>query len=162
MRSFHWLVFLNSLPIVAESVSVPRFTKHSWIAFSALRGAYKHVQVRKFLIAIALFFFFFYQFNKRYSFSITGKAFYFPLLIPLSTNIWKVLIVLFRTFFPFICNRPKYDQLHIEFKPEASSGIILLTGERDDLTGDFLAVLINQRFIEFWYELNLITLLPNW
>lgn len=38
---FHFMLWR----VVAESVSVPRFTKHSWIAFSALRGAYKHVQV---------------------------------------------------------------------------------------------------------------------
>lgn len=42
-------------------------------------------------------------------------------------------------------------QLHIEFRPESFDGIILLTGERDDLTGDFMAVLIHQGFIEFWY-----------
>uniref|UniRef100_A0A1B0GJQ3 Uncharacterized protein n=1 Tax=Lutzomyia longipalpis TaxID=7200 RepID=A0A1B0GJQ3_LUTLO len=65
-------------------VTVPRFTKHSWMAFPAFRGAYKHVQ------------------------------------------------------------------LHIEFRPESFDGIILLTGERDDLTGDFMALLIHQGFIEFW------------
>lgn len=42
-------------------------------------------------------------------------------------------------------------QLHIEFRPESFDGIVLLTGERDDLTGDFMAVLIHQGFIEFWY-----------
>ncbi|XP_059609965.1 pikachurin [Phlebotomus argentipes] len=67
-------------------VSVPRFSKHSWMSFPALRGAYKHVQ------------------------------------------------------------------LHIEFRPETFDGIILLTGERDDLTGDFMAVLIHQGFIEFWFD----------
>lgn len=41
-------------------------------------------------------------------------------------------------------------QLNIEFRPETLSGIILLTGERDDLTGDFMAVLIHEGFIEFW------------
>lgn len=41
-------------------------------------------------------------------------------------------------------------QLQIEFKPESNDGIILLTGERDDLSGDFLAVLIDQGHIEFW------------
>lgn len=43
-----------------------------------------------------------------------------------------------------------HKQLHIEFRPESFDGIILLTGERDDLTGDFMAVLIHQGFIEFW------------
>lgn len=41
-------------------------------------------------------------------------------------------------------------QMHIEFKPETENGIILLTGERDDLSGDFLAVLIDQGHVEFW------------
>ncbi|KAJ6636409.1 Pikachurin, partial [Pseudolycoriella hygida] len=67
-------------------VNTPRFSKKSWMAFPALRGAYKHVQ------------------------------------------------------------------LHIEFRPESYDGIILLTGERDDLTGDFMAVLIHQGFIEFWFD----------
>ena len=41
-------------------------------------------------------------------------------------------------------------QLRVEFRPESFDGIILLTGERDDLTGDFMALLIHQGFIEFW------------
>lgn len=41
-------------------------------------------------------------------------------------------------------------QLQFEFKPEKLNGVILLTGERDDLTGDFIAVLMNNGFIEFW------------
>lgn len=45
-------------------------------------------------------------------------------------------------------------QMHIEFKPESNNGIILLTGERDDLSGDFLAVLIDQGHIEFWWVIN--------
>ncbi|XP_058461407.1 uncharacterized protein LOC131436607 isoform X2 [Malaya genurostris] len=67
-------------------VNTPRFNQHSWLAFPALRGAYKHVQ------------------------------------------------------------------LHIEFRPESFDGILLLTGERDDLTGDFMALLIHQGFVEFWFD----------
>ncbi|XP_049298925.1 uncharacterized protein LOC125771864 isoform X1 [Anopheles funestus] len=67
-------------------VNTPRFSKHSWVAFPALRGAYKHVQ------------------------------------------------------------------LHIEFRPESFDGILLLTGERDDLTGDFMALLLHQGFVEFWFD----------
>uniref|UniRef100_A0AAG5D5E4 Pikachurin n=1 Tax=Anopheles atroparvus TaxID=41427 RepID=A0AAG5D5E4_ANOAO len=67
-------------------VNTPRFTKHSWVAFPALRGAYKHVQ------------------------------------------------------------------LHVEFRPESFDGILLLTGERDDLTGDFMALLLHQGFVEFWFD----------
>ncbi|TMW54579.1 hypothetical protein DOY81_000373 [Sarcophaga bullata] len=67
-------------------VRVPKFSKHSWLAFPALRGAYKHVQLR------------------------------------------------------------------IEFRPESFDGIILLSGERDDLTGDFMALLLNKGFVEFWFD----------
>ncbi|XP_050098392.1 uncharacterized protein LOC126579122 isoform X2 [Anopheles aquasalis] len=67
-------------------VNTPRFSKRSWLAFPALRGAYKHVQ------------------------------------------------------------------LHIEFRPESFDGILLLTGERDDLTGDFMALLLHQGFLEFWFD----------
>lgn len=67
-------------------VNTPRFNQRSWLAFPALRGAYKHVQ------------------------------------------------------------------LHIEFRPESFDGILLLTGERDDLTGDFMALLIHQGFVEFWFD----------
>lgn len=38
-------VFYYVWRTAADSLSTPRFTKHSWIAFSALRGAYKHIQV---------------------------------------------------------------------------------------------------------------------
>ncbi|XP_016985384.1 pikachurin [Drosophila rhopaloa] len=65
---------------------VPRFAKRSWLAFPALHGAYKHVQLR------------------------------------------------------------------IEFRPESFDGIILLSGERDDLTGDFMALLLNKGFVEFWFD----------
>ncbi|XP_075165344.1 LOW QUALITY PROTEIN: EGF like, fibronectin type III and laminin G domains protein pikachurin [Haematobia irritans] len=67
-------------------VRVPKFSKHSWLAFPALKGAYKHVQLR------------------------------------------------------------------IEFRPESFDGIILLSGERDDLTGDFMALLLNKGFVEFWFD----------
>uniref|UniRef100_A0A182MBU0 Laminin G domain-containing protein n=1 Tax=Anopheles culicifacies TaxID=139723 RepID=A0A182MBU0_9DIPT len=42
--------------------------------------------------------------------------------------------------------------LHIEFRPESFDGILLLTGERDDLTGDFMALLLHQGFVEFWFD----------
>lgn len=47
-------------------------------------------------------------------------------------------------------NERTHAQLYLEFRPESLDGIVLLTGERDDLTGDFMAVLIHQGFIEFW------------
>ncbi|XP_068140067.1 pikachurin [Drosophila tropicalis] len=67
-------------------VYVPRFTKRSWMAFPALHGAFKHVELR------------------------------------------------------------------LEFRPESFDGIILLSGERDDLTGDFMALLLNKGFVEFWFD----------
>lgn len=44
-NKYHLSVFVFPSCAGSDSVSIPRFTKHSWIAFSALRGAYKHVQV---------------------------------------------------------------------------------------------------------------------
>lgn len=62
---------------------------------------------------------------------------FFPLVFP--THIYIIFFLLCCEF-----------QLHIEFRPESFNGIIMLTGERDDLTGDFMALLIHQGFIEFW------------
>ncbi|KYB26728.1 Pikachurin-like Protein [Tribolium castaneum] len=64
----------------------PRFTGSSWLAFPALRGAYKHVQVS------------------------------------------------------------------LELRPEAYDGIFFLTGERDDMAGDFMALLLHQGFVEFRFD----------
>ncbi|XP_019866819.1 pikachurin [Aethina tumida] len=64
----------------------PRFTGSSWLAFPALRGAYKHVQ------------------------------------------------------------------LALELRPEAYDGIFFLTGERDDMAGDFMALLLHQGFVEFRFD----------
>ena len=80
----HPLIFFSPTFHPDIKVRVPKFSKHSWLAFPALRGAYKHVQLR------------------------------------------------------------------IEFRPESFDGIILLSGERDDLTGDFMALLLNKGFVEFW------------
>lgn len=70
------------LPADVE-IRSPRFTGSSWLAFPALRGAYKHVQ------------------------------------------------------------------LTLELRPEAYDGIFFLTGERDDMAGDFMALLLHQGFVEF-------------
>ncbi|XP_044746396.1 pikachurin [Coccinella septempunctata] len=67
-------------------VRSPRFQGSSWLAFSALRGAYKHVQ------------------------------------------------------------------LALELRPEAYDGVILLTGERDDMVGDFMALLLHQGRVEFRFD----------
>lgn len=64
-------------------IRIPRFSGQSWLAFPALRAAYKHVQ------------------------------------------------------------------LEIEFRPESWDGILFLTGERDDLAGDFVSVILYEGFVEF-------------
>ncbi|KAI5711140.1 hypothetical protein M8J75_014484 [Diaphorina citri] len=68
------------------SISVPKFSGQSWIAFSALHAAYKHVQAE------------------------------------------------------------------IQFKPESWDGILFLTGERDDLNGDFMTLLIFEGYVEFRFD----------
>ncbi|XP_076268122.1 EGF like, fibronectin type III and laminin G domains protein pikachurin [Rhynchophorus ferrugineus] len=67
-------------------IQSPRFTGSSWLAFPALKGAYKHVQ------------------------------------------------------------------LSLELRPEAYDGIFFLTGERDDMAGDFMALLLHQGFVEFRFD----------
>ncbi|KAK3917428.1 Pikachurin [Frankliniella fusca] len=42
--------------------------------------------------------------------------------------------------------------MHVEFRPEAPDGVLLLAGERDDLTGDYLAVVLNKGFVEFRFD----------
>nr|XP_018904138.1 PREDICTED: pikachurin-like [Bemisia tabaci] len=46
----------------------------------------------------------------------------------------------------------KHVQMLIEFRPESWHGILFLTGERDDLAGDFIAILLNQGFIELRFD----------
>lgn len=77
------------------TITSPRFTGSSWLAFPALRGAYKHVQ------------------------------------------------------------------LTLELRPEAYDGIFFLTGERDDMAGDFMALLLHQGFVEFRYVLQFFFNLEN-
>lgn len=76
------MTFFNVFILDVKILS-PRFTGRSWLAFPALRAAYKHVQVS------------------------------------------------------------------LELRPEAYDGIFLLTGERDDMAGDFMALLLHQGFVEF-------------
>jgi len=39
-------------------------------------------------------------------------------------------------------------QLSLEFKPESPDGILLLTGETGDMTGDYLALLLRDGHVE--------------
>lgn len=45
LNSNDFAIFRIIFHLAADAVSVPRFTRRSWLAFPALRGAYKHIQV---------------------------------------------------------------------------------------------------------------------
>jgi len=51
--------------------------------------------------------------------------------------------------FPALRAAYKHVQLELEFRPEAWDGILFLSGERDDMAGDFMALLLHQGFVEF-------------
>jgi len=53
--------------------------------------------------------------------------------------------------FPALRAAYKHVQLELEFRPEAWDGVLLLAGERDDLQGDFMALILHHGFIEFRY-----------
>lgn len=147
---------------VADSLSIPRFTKHSWIAFSALRGAYKHVQVSQCSTWIQIHLQLCINFITilMHSWKKKERSFYlktclrsaFRAIIFIFKRLMELILCIFRLYFRFHSSISiSFAQFYIEFKPESSNGIILLTGERDDLSGDFLAVLIDQGHIEFWW-----------
>ncbi|XP_050590173.1 pikachurin [Bombus affinis] len=54
--------------------------------------------------------------------------------------------------FPALKTAYKHVQLELEFRPEAWDGIMLLTGERDDLRGDFMALILHHGFVEFRFD----------
>ena len=43
-----------------------------------------------------------------------------------------------------------YSDLHmaLDFKPETNNGVILITGQTDDMTGDYLALILNDGYVE--------------
>ncbi|KAK7086587.1 hypothetical protein SK128_027747 [Halocaridina rubra] len=43
-------------------------------------------------------------------------------------------------------------QLTIEFKPESPNGVILVSGENDDLSGDFMAAVLLNSYVEFRWD----------
>lgn len=61
--------------------------------------------------------------------------------------------------FPALRAAYKHVQLELEFRPEAWDGVLLLAGERDDLQGDFMALILHHGFIEFRYLHYLLSLL---
>lgn len=67
--------------------------------------------------------------------------------------------------FPVLRAAYKHIQLEIEFRPESWDGVLFLTGERDDLAGDFVAIILHEGFVEFRSVLRIIfnffVLLPS-
>ncbi|KAK9877465.1 hypothetical protein WA026_018573 [Henosepilachna vigintioctopunctata] len=51
--------------------------------------------------------------------------------------------------FPALRGAYKHVQLAVQIRPEAYDGVFLLTGERDDMAGDFMALLLHQGRVEF-------------
>ncbi|KAK6642357.1 hypothetical protein RUM43_003858 [Polyplax serrata] len=54
--------------------------------------------------------------------------------------------------FPALQAAYKHVQLEMEFRPESWDGILFLTGERDDMTGDFMSLLLHQGYLEFRFD----------
>ncbi|XP_015607232.1 pikachurin [Cephus cinctus] len=54
--------------------------------------------------------------------------------------------------FPALRAAYKHVQLELEFRPEAWDGVLLLAGERDDLQGDFMALILHHGFIELRFD----------
>jgi hypothetical protein len=51
--------------------------------------------------------------------------------------------------FPALRGAYKDVQVLLEFKPEAPDGVLLLAAERDDMAGDFLALVLVDSYVEF-------------
>lgn len=54
--------------------------------------------------------------------------------------------------FSFFLGANLVTEISLEFRPEQPSGILLLSGEHDDLTGDFMIVTLNNGYIEFVFD----------
>ncbi|XP_026467797.1 pikachurin-like [Ctenocephalides felis] len=54
--------------------------------------------------------------------------------------------------FPVLQAAYKHVQVNLEIRPETYDGIFFLTGERDDMAGDFMAMLLHQGFVEFRFD----------
>lgn len=53
---------------------------------------------------------------------------------------------------PTLRNAHRSLQLSIEFKPESFDGVLLYSGQEPTLDGDFIAIVINQGFVEFRFD----------
>ena len=49
---------------------------------------------------------------------------------------------------PTLTNAYSDLQLSLEFRPESADGIILLTGETQEMTGDYLAIILREGHVE--------------
>jgi pikachurin len=54
--------------------------------------------------------------------------------------------------FPALRGAYKDVQVSLEFKPEAADGVLLLAAERDDMAGDFLALVLVDSYLEFKFD----------
>lgn len=43
-------------------------------------------------------------------------------------------------------------EINIEFRPEDVNGTLLFSGERDDMSGDFMIVTLNEGYVEFIFN----------
>lgn len=53
---------------------------------------------------------------------------------------------------PTLRDAHKSMEITINFKPEYYEGILLYSGEKQNLEGDFVAIILNQGFVEFRFE----------
>ena len=53
---------------------------------------------------------------------------------------------------PTLTNAYQDLQLSLDFRPTAADGVLLLTGESADMTGDYLALLIRDGHVELRYD----------
>ena len=53
---------------------------------------------------------------------------------------------------PTLQNANSDLHLSLDFKPQSWTGLLLLTGETDDMTGDYLALLLKDGFVELRLE----------
>lgn len=68
---------------------------------------------------------------------------------------WCLDAVLQRRYskcFDFIIGANLVTEINIEFRPEQLNGILLLSGEREDLRGDFMIVSLSNGLIEFLFD----------
>lgn len=53
---------------------------------------------------------------------------------------------------PTLRNAHKSMELSIEFRPEYHEGLLLYSGEKQNLDGDFIVISLNQGFVEFRFD----------